>query len=207
MLLLAAMSILRISRSELKDHVDAEQGEATYFKAIKLAKKRSIENNDLDARNGIILTQLWASSTIFRKGDGTFHGDRLRLRSRLVSKCRRGIIRSRLIVQFTSVIFDTFWHWRATFGGWQSNPYEADGEDDGSRLVQDQNLANDQWNSANIETAPQQSWVPATGMSNVAFQNPPPDFHNFPDWDWAAGLSFLDPVNVPLDAFEEAISM
>ena len=84
MILLAAMSILKISRSNLKDLVDVQSGEVSYYKAIKVTKKRSTENNDLDARNGVILTQLWASNNIFRRSDGTLFGDQLRLRSRLV---------------------------------------------------------------------------------------------------------------------------
>lgn len=85
MVLMAAMSILRITRSELRTHVDPAHGENAYFKAIKFCKKRSAENNDLDSRGTIILSQLWANDGMFRKNDGTMVGDRLRLRSRLVS--------------------------------------------------------------------------------------------------------------------------
>lgn len=85
MIVLAAMSILRILRSLLKDHVDIQLGEAAFFKAIAMSKKRSAENNDLDSRNATILTQLWASNTVFYANDGTLRGDQLRLRSRLVS--------------------------------------------------------------------------------------------------------------------------
>jgi transcriptional regulatory protein LEU3 len=85
MLILASHSILKITRSELRTHMDLEHGEKAYFKAIMFSKKRSAENNDLDSRNAIILTQLWASDSIFRKKDGILIGDRLRMRSRLVS--------------------------------------------------------------------------------------------------------------------------
>lgn len=85
MVLIAAKSILRITRSELGAHVDLEHGENAYFKAIKFCRKRSAENNDLDSRGSIILSQLWANDGMFRKSDGTLIGDRLRLRSRLVS--------------------------------------------------------------------------------------------------------------------------
>lgn len=85
MVVVSAMSILRLSRSPLKEYIDVELGETAYFKAIALCKKRSTENNDLDSRNATILTQLWASSTVFVANDGAWRGDQLRLRSRLVS--------------------------------------------------------------------------------------------------------------------------
>ena len=84
MVLLAAYSLIKIVRSELKDHIDLAKAEETVFKAITFMKKRSIQNNDLDARNGIILTQLWSSDTIFKR-KGTQDGLELLLRSRLVS--------------------------------------------------------------------------------------------------------------------------
>lgn len=86
MLIVASHSILKITRSDLRTCVDLKHGERAYFKAIMFSKKRSAENNDLDSRNAIILTQLWASDSIFRKRDGTLVGDRLRMRSRLVSE-------------------------------------------------------------------------------------------------------------------------
>lgn len=85
MVIIASHSILKITRSELRTQVDLEHGERAYFKAIKFSRKRSVETNDLDSRSAIILTQLWSSDYIFRKKDGTLIGDRLRMRSRLVS--------------------------------------------------------------------------------------------------------------------------
>ena len=85
MVLLAAHCILKITRSSLKDHIDPKQGEEAVFKAIRFVKNRSIQNNDLDARNGIILTQLWSSNNIFKKKDGSDVSLELPLRSRLVS--------------------------------------------------------------------------------------------------------------------------
>ena len=85
MVLLAAYSILRIIRSELRNFVELQRGEESYFNAIKFVKKRSAENNDLDARNGTIMTQLWCSNKAFRQKDGTLNGLELRLRGRLVS--------------------------------------------------------------------------------------------------------------------------
>lgn len=86
MAMLAAMCILRISRSEIGNLVDVQHGEAAYFRAINFTKKRSTETNDLDSRNCTILTQLWTSNTVFRASDGVLKGDQLQLRSRLVSQ-------------------------------------------------------------------------------------------------------------------------
>jgi hypothetical protein len=81
---LAAVVVLRVLRSALAPQVDAETGEAMYFEAIRLSKKHSILNDDLDARNAIILTQLWSSTRAFHFSDGSVDGLRLLLRARLV---------------------------------------------------------------------------------------------------------------------------
>jgi hypothetical protein len=86
MVLLAAYCLINISQSSLKDHIDPPKAEEAVFKAIKFVKSRSIQNNDLDARNGIILTQLWSSTSIFKRKDGTQDGLELLLHSRLVSR-------------------------------------------------------------------------------------------------------------------------
>ncbi|KAH8901824.1 hypothetical protein BR93DRAFT_932662 [Coniochaeta sp. PMI_546] len=103
---LAAMVILRVLRSTLSLQVNAEMGEAMYFEAIRLSKMHSVLNDDLDARNAIILSQLWSSTRTFQFKDGSVDGLRLLLRARLSM----------------SVFFDAHWWWRAEFGG-RSNPY------------------------------------------------------------------------------------
>ncbi|KAJ9629054.1 hypothetical protein H2204_008994 [Knufia peltigerae] len=190
MVLMAAMSILRITRSELRTHVDPEHGENAYFKAIKFCKKRSAENNDLDSRGTIILSQLWANDGMFRKNDGTMVGDRLRLRSRL----------------FTSVVFDTLWHWRATFGHWKANPYKADDDETAIQSTADQ------------PPPVGLSWTPASLFTNLPPGGLQPDFSAtpsarnistlqpamldvdpfdvFPDWEWAAELPLDDTVDL-----------
>ncbi len=94
MLCLAAHIIIRITFSEVRTHVDLEHGERAFFKAIKFTRKRSVENNDLDSRAALILTQLWANNSSFRKKDGALIGDRMRLRSRLVSASVRRTLRT-----------------------------------------------------------------------------------------------------------------
>ena len=86
MTLLAAYCILKMTRSSLRLHVDIEAGEEAIFTAIRFTKRCSLQNNDLDAKNGNILTQLWGSERAFRKSeDEEQDGLWLMLRSRLVS--------------------------------------------------------------------------------------------------------------------------
>ena len=80
----AAFSILRLLRSNLGQQLDSRRGEQAYFAAIHIYRKRSVQNDDLYARGGVIMTQLWSSDTIFRRKDGRSDSLRLRTRSRLV---------------------------------------------------------------------------------------------------------------------------
>jgi hypothetical protein len=56
-----------------------------FFEFIRMSKKRSIQNNDLDTRTATVLTQLWSSTRVFKFKDGSTDGLRLFLRGRLVS--------------------------------------------------------------------------------------------------------------------------
>ncbi|KAH8660473.1 hypothetical protein BX600DRAFT_514078 [Xylariales sp. PMI_506] len=103
---LAAICILRVHRSIVRAHVDIEQGEDMFFEAIRLLKKHSIQNNDLEIRLATILTQLWSSTRVFKFKDGTVDGLQLLLRGRLSM----------------SVMFDCLWWWRTEFGG-KVHPY------------------------------------------------------------------------------------
>jgi transcriptional regulatory protein LEU3 len=80
----AAVCILRVHRSSLREQLNTEIGEAMFFEVIRMTKKRSIQNNDLDARTAIILTQLWSSTRLFKFKDGSIDGLRVLLRGRLV---------------------------------------------------------------------------------------------------------------------------
>lgn len=82
--LLAAFSILKISRSDASQHVDGS--DKSYFASIQFAKRRSLHSGDVDSKCSLILTQLWSSKNIFRRRDGTSDSLRLRTRSRLVRK-------------------------------------------------------------------------------------------------------------------------
>jgi transcriptional regulatory protein LEU3 len=82
---LAAVCILRVHRSNMRTQINTDDGEEMFFEAIRISKKHSIQNNDLDARRAIILTQLWSSTRVFKFKDGSVDGLRLLLRGRLVS--------------------------------------------------------------------------------------------------------------------------
>ena len=90
---LAAVCILRVLRSHLRLQVNPEIGEEMFFEAIRISKKHSIRSNDLDARNAIILTQLWSFSRLFQYKDGSIDGLRLLLRGRLVSLTTTSLIK------------------------------------------------------------------------------------------------------------------
>ncbi|OKL55472.1 hypothetical protein UA08_09208 [Talaromyces atroroseus] len=110
MLMLAALSILKILRSDLhRSVVDAKAGENAYFSVIRFLKQMSIAHDDLSARGADILAQLWASDAIFRRPDGTRDSLSLRIRSRLAM----------------SAVYDCYWWWREEFAGIPS-PFNED---------------------------------------------------------------------------------
>lgn len=108
MLTMAALTILRIVRSQLRQAVDEERGRRAYFNCIRLERKISIQDSDLASRTTVILTQLWTSKNCFRQPDGSIDSLTLLCRSRL------GM----------SLVFDCFWRWRREFAG-QTTPYES----------------------------------------------------------------------------------
>ncbi|WJG34475.1 uncharacterized protein FOBCDRAFT_255622 [Fusarium oxysporum Fo47] len=91
MALLAAFCILRLVRSQLKEHIDLRDAQQSLFKAISFVKRRSMQHGDLDERYGTILSQLWSNSDSM--DTTTANGLDLRIRSRL----------------FMSVVFDSLW--------------------------------------------------------------------------------------------------
>ncbi|KAH8698905.1 hypothetical protein BGW36DRAFT_460728 [Talaromyces proteolyticus] len=122
MLMLAALSILRILRSDLyRSVVDAKAGENAYFNTIRFLRQMSIAHDDLSARGADILAQLWASDAIFRRSDGTRDSLLLRIRSRLTM----------------SAVYDCYWWWREEFAGLSSpfnENYDKDLEHSGQDL-------------------------------------------------------------------------
>ena len=104
--MLAALAILKIHRSELSGVINLEAGEKAYFSAIIAKRDHILQNDDLSSRSATILSQLWNSQTIFKTQSG-------------ISNTLRSRVRSRLSM---SIMFDCFWWWRQEFGG-QTNPF------------------------------------------------------------------------------------
>lgn len=103
----AAFSILKLNRSQIKDMLDESRGRSAYFAVIQFHKKMTVQANDVAARSTTILTQLWTSRAIFKGPNGMVDSLSLRCGSRLAM----------------SVMFDSFWWWRQEFAG-APNPYE-----------------------------------------------------------------------------------
>lgn len=82
--LLAAFCILRIRKSSLGGLLPRNDAEETFFHAVNIVKKRSVQDNDLDSRSAQMLTQLWSSEKVFRDGE-VRTGLQLDLRGRSVS--------------------------------------------------------------------------------------------------------------------------
>ncbi|KFY91885.1 hypothetical protein V500_04417 [Pseudogymnoascus sp. VKM F-4518 (FW-2643)] len=106
-LTLAAATILKLCRStELSSKLDLLLGEQSYFAAIQILKKRTLKNNDLNARMAAMLLQLWQSKRVFLQEDGSIDSLCVKIRS------RGGM----------GVVYDCLWYWRQEFLGRQ-NPY------------------------------------------------------------------------------------
>ncbi|GKZ24266.1 hypothetical protein AbraIFM66951_002276 [Aspergillus brasiliensis] len=97
-LLLASSALLRVLKGPQWATMDVDKAKSSYFTAINLAKQMSVDNFDIAAKTAMVLSQLWNSTKVFRKADGSEY---LALR-----------IRSRLVV---SPVIDTVWWWREEF--------------------------------------------------------------------------------------------
>lgn len=105
--ILAAFTILKVSRSHLSETIDALRGRKAYFFVIQLLRNMSVQSGDCFNRTMGILTQLWSSKNVFKKRDGTVDSLTLRCGGRLAM----------------SVSYDCYWWWRWEFAG-QAYPYE-----------------------------------------------------------------------------------
>lgn len=105
---LAACTVLKIVRSEVRGSLNVARGQKSYFSVIQLHKVLSIRSDDVFARSTIILTQLWTSKKVFRYADGVTHPLAVRFHSRYGA----------------SALFDCYWWWRQEFAG-QPNPYPS----------------------------------------------------------------------------------
>ncbi|EXJ79316.1 hypothetical protein A1O3_08818 [Capronia epimyces CBS 606.96] len=99
-LIMPSHVLLRLLKTSFSRYIDVERAKAALFLGISLHKRMSLQNDDLPARNGVALTQLWNSNRAFRKPNGT-EAVALRIRSRLCG----------------SVLLDSLVWWREEFGG------------------------------------------------------------------------------------------
>ena len=107
-LLAASCVLIRILRGGIFScwtPANLDQGEETFFLAVRLMRLMSVENDDAPARCASALSRMWTSRHIFNRPDGT-KSPELRVRSRLAM----------------SHVIDCLWWWREEFGG-QPNAY------------------------------------------------------------------------------------
>ncbi|CAM1507621.1 Fc.00g072620.m01.CDS01 [Cosmosporella sp. VM-42] len=172
---LAALSILKIQRSELVPLVDLSAGEKAYFSAILFCRGSSLENDDLGARGVSILSQLWTSQNIFKRSDGRVESLGTRIRSRLSM----------------SIVFDCFWWWREEFAG-QISPYR----DDSQPSVSSPAIEESGSQSQVLDVPPPNNMTDASFM----FLDEP-----FPDYDWAANMDLRDfEIAVPMEFYTQS---
>ena len=113
----SAHCILRICKSHLRQQLDVSDMETAFFSAVGLLKKLSIQTNDLEARNTVILTQLWSSNKAFVRKGFQQNGLRVDIRDRLVGlRYHTNIDVNTDAMQGASPAFDNFRWWRAEFG-------------------------------------------------------------------------------------------
>ncbi|KAL6243891.1 hypothetical protein RBB50_009325 [Rhinocladiella similis] len=91
--------LLRLLKTSFSRYINADRARSALFLGISLHKRLSLQNDDVPARNGVALTQLWNSTRAFRKPDGTEMVS-LRVRSRLAG----------------SMVLDGIVWWREEFG-------------------------------------------------------------------------------------------
>jgi hypothetical protein len=102
--------------------------------------------------------------------------------------------------QFASVIFDTFWHWRATFGNWKLNPYKADDDEVESASLSEQPAAH--WTSPSLYIAnpPRREASQTPPAHNDSSHLAPmldfDTFNAFPDWEWAAEVPLAEGIDL-----------
>ncbi|OQU97123.1 Fungal specific transcription factor domain-containing protein [Cladophialophora immunda] len=118
--------LLRLLKTSLSRYIDVERAKTALFLGISLHKRMSVQNDDLPARNGVALTQLWNSTRVFKRPNGT-EVIALRIRSRLIG----------------SVVLDGIVWWREEFGGFMGvyPPPLSDNRTEGTEAANDSNSA------------------------------------------------------------------
>ncbi|KAJ4305839.1 hypothetical protein N0V90_001371 [Kalmusia sp. IMI 367209] len=205
---LAGFVILKLSRSHLHQHLDLPAGQQAYYHASQFSKATSLQTGDLGERCAQILKDLWQSSRVFRRRDGTVEALGIRLRTRLSM----------------SVSFDMFWYWREEFGH-MYNPYNGEeglpanaqtqpttpvGAQDYEREMTQTTAPGISHSLTATVTAPASAPAPikmdpglpqhslAPQSAPIGFDGLyegeaymfPPMLDQFPDYDWAASFDF-----------------
>ncbi|KAK5371143.1 hypothetical protein LTR20_007250 [Exophiala xenobiotica] len=91
--------LLRLLKTSFSRYITIERAKSALFLGIGLHKRMSLQNDDVPARSGVALTQLWNSTRVFRKPNGS-ETVALRIRSRLSG----------------SIVLDGIVWWREEFG-------------------------------------------------------------------------------------------
>jgi transcriptional regulatory protein LEU3 len=82
---LAANLFLRLVKSPLRDQLNLDDSEASFFASLHILKKISMQDGDVEIRTINALTPLWTSTRVFRRGKGPQNGLQLSMQHRLVS--------------------------------------------------------------------------------------------------------------------------
>jgi len=98
-LMVPCHTLLRLLKTSFSRYINVERAKTALFLGISLHKRMSLQNDDVPARSGVALTQLWNSTRVFRKSNGT-ETVALRIRSRLSG----------------SIVLDGIVWWREEFG-------------------------------------------------------------------------------------------
>ena len=101
MTMLAAFTLLKLSKSSFARFFNKGNLKISYFSAISLTQRISVQNNDLPAKTAQVLTQLWTSKALSSEEGGSEVSLALRIRTRLSM----------------SLVHDCLWWWREEFGG------------------------------------------------------------------------------------------
>ncbi|OAL21694.1 hypothetical protein AYO22_07636 [Fonsecaea multimorphosa] len=118
--------LLRLLKTSLSRYIDVERAKSALFLGISLHKRMSVQNDDLPARNGVALTQLWNSTRVFKRPNGA-EVVALRIRSRLTG----------------SVVLDGIVWWREEFGGFMGiyPPPLSDNRTEGTEAANESSAA------------------------------------------------------------------
>ena len=198
MVMFAAYCILRIFRSHLSQRLDLEHAEEHFFLAISISKKRSVQDNDLDGLNSIMLTKLWSSNNLFCRPNSNSNSLQLDVRRRLVCEipgpCLMNVQSlTEIPPKFMSVVFDSFWWWLREFGE-LSDSYHDGQAGDGSRG--DAHADHQEGLSSNPALPAAREVTSRMLTDDFLPSDPSFDSFDYSSWDWATAMASIDNVSI-----------